>query len=140
MLLKPILFGLALSTASISAAWAQFTTADIIGNYKIIKGIDQDGATYDGTVQISPDASGGVTVRWDDGSIGLGMIEGSKLYVGMVYEKRSIIMSMDINPGGLITGKYIQRTYPGNGIEHWKKYGPAISLSPKSSVLRAGTR
>lgn len=121
MPLKSFLIGLALSIGCISGALAQVTSADIVGRYTIIRGVDQDGATYNGTVQITPDASGGVTVRWDDGSVGLGMIEGSKLYVGMVYEKRAIVMSMDINPGGLITGKYIQRTYPGNGIEHWKK-------------------
>ena len=121
MSLKPLLFGLALSTACITGAWAQVTSADIVGNYKIVKGVNPDGSEYDGTVKISPDASGGVTVRWDDGSVGLGMIEGNKLYIGMVYEKRSVVMSMDIKPGGLITGKWIQRTEAGNGIEHWKK-------------------
>ena len=94
MSLKPLLFGLALSTACVSVAWAQVTSADIVGNYTIVKGVNPDGSTYDGTVKISPDASGGVTIRWDDGSVGLGMIEGNKLYVGMVYEKRSVVMAM----------------------------------------------
>lgn len=120
MLLKPLLVGFVLSVASVSSAWAQFTSADIVGNY-IVKGTDLDGSAYDGTVKITPDASGGVTIRWDDGSVGLGMIEGSKLYVGMVYEKRAIVMSMDIKPGGLISGKWIQRTAAGNGLEQWKK-------------------
>ncbi len=120
MLLKSLLVSLALSTAFVSSAWAQFTSADIVGNY-LVKGTDIDGTSYDGTVKITPDASGGVTIRWDDGSVGLGMIEGSKLYVGMVYEKKSIVMSMDIKPGGLISGKWIQRTYAGNGLEQWKK-------------------
>jgi hypothetical protein len=119
MLLKPVLVSLALSFACVSSTWAQFTSADIVGNY-IVKGTDLDGSSYDGTVSIKPDASGGVSIRWDDGSTGLGMIEGSKLYVGMVYEKRSIIMSMDIKPG-VISGKWIQRTYAGNGLEQWRK-------------------
>lgn len=121
MSLKLLFFGLAISTACISGAWAQVTSAELVGTYKIVKGIDQDGASYDGTVKITPDASGGVTVRWDDGGVGLGMIEGNKLYVGMVYDKRSLVMSMDIKPGGLISGKYIQRGYAGTGVEYWQK-------------------
>ncbi len=120
MFLKSLLVCLALSGTVATNAWAQFTSADIVGNY-LVKGTDLDGTSYDGTVKITPDASGGVTVLWDDGSIGLGIIEGSKLYVGMVYEKRSIVMSMDIKPGGLISGKWIQRTYAGNGLEQWKR-------------------
>jgi len=102
-------------------ALAQISTADIAGRYTIVKGLNPDGSTYDGTVTISPDASGGVTVRWDDGSVGLGLIEGNRLYVGMVYEKRAVVMSMAINPDRTISGKWIQRTEPGSGSETWKK-------------------
>lgn len=102
-------------------AWAQVTASEIAGKYTITKGVNLDGSEYDGTVTLQPDASGGVTVRWDDGSIGLGMIEGNRLYVGMVFEKRSVVMSMTINPDKTITGKWIQRTEAGTGVEHWKK-------------------
>lgn len=102
-------------------ALAQISTADIAGRYTIVKGLNPDGSTYDGTVTISPDASGGVTVRWDDGSVGLGLIEGNRLYVGMVYEKRAVVMSMAINPDRTISGKWIQRTEPGSGSETWQK-------------------
>lgn len=101
-------------------AMAQVTSADIVGTYNIVKGLNPDGSSYDGTVTLSPDASGGVTVRYDDGSTGIGMIEGNRLFVGMVYEKRAVVMAMTIEKGTL-TGKWIQRTTAGNGIEVWKK-------------------
>lgn len=120
--MKKLLVATALVLGSFAApVWAQATSADIVGRYVITKGVNMDGSTYDGTVQITPDASGGVSVRWDDGSVGLGLIEGNKLYVGMVYEKRSVVMSMTINADKTISGKWIQRTQPGTGLETWKK-------------------
>lgn len=106
---------------ALSPAFAQVVSAEIVGKYNIVKGVNPDGSEYDGQVTIKPDASGGVTIVWDDGSIGLGMIEGNRLYVGMVYEKRSVVMSMTINKDGSINGKWIQRTEAGTGIENWKK-------------------
>jgi hypothetical protein len=120
--MKKILVILAILTFSFATSvFAQITNSELAGKYDIIKGVNPDGTTYDGSLTIKPDASGGVTIIWDDGSIGLGMIEGNKLYVGMVFEKRSLVMSMTINKDGTIVGKWIQRTEPGIGTESWKK-------------------
>ena len=122
--MKKQLFALGLAgavlLAPLSVATAQ-TSADIVGRYTITKGVNLDGSSYEGKVVVTPDASGGVTVRWDDGSVGLGMIDNGKLYVGMVFEKKSVIVAMTINPDKTLSGKWIQRTQAGNGIEVWKK-------------------
>lgn len=122
--MKKQLFALSLAgavlLAPLSVATAQ-TSADIVGRYTITKGVNPDGSSYEGKVVVTPDASGGVTVRWDDGSVGLGMIDNGKLYVGMVFEKKSVIVAMTINPDKTLSGKWIQRTQAGNGIEVWKK-------------------
>lgn len=105
--------------ATSTPSWAEITSANIVGTYSI-KGINQDASTYDGNVTVKPDASGGVEVRWED-SVGVGMIKGNMLVVGMVYEKRSVVMVMDILPDGTLKGSWIQRGEPGTGSETWKR-------------------
>lgn len=111
-----------LGTLLLDSAWAQqLSSADIVGKYQIVKGVNPDGSTYDGSLTVKSDASGGVTVTWDDGSVGLGMIEGNRLYIGLVFEKRSMVMALTFNKDGTATGKWILRTESGVGIENWKR-------------------
>lgn len=118
--MKKLLLIVFMALLSLSApSWAQTAVANITGSYTY-KGVNPDGSTYDGTLVVKPDTSGGVEVRYDD-SVGVGMIKGNVLVIGMVYEKRSIVMWMDILPDGSLKGTWLQRTEPGAGSETWKK-------------------
>lgn len=118
--MKKLLWVAFISLLSLSApSWAQLVSANLAGSYTY-KGINPDGSTYDGALVLKADASGGVEVRYED-SVGIGMIKGNVLAVGMVYEKRSVVMWMDIQPDGTLKGTWIQRTEPGAGTETWKK-------------------
>ncbi len=59
-------------------------------------------------------------MRYDD-SVGVGMVKDNVLAVGMVYEKRSAVMWIDIQSDGSLKGTWIQRTEPCMGTETWKK-------------------
>lgn len=118
--MKRILMAWLLGLFMLSPAWA-LSSAELVGKYDIVKGINPDGSTYDGSVVVKADVSGGVSVTWDDGSVGVGMIDGNKLVIGMVFEKRSVVMTMDVGKDGTLNGKWIQRTTTGSGVEIWKK-------------------
>lgn len=118
--MKKLLWVVLAALLSISApSWAQSYNASILGTYAVT-GVNADGSTYGGDVILKPDASGGLEVRYDD-SVGVGMVKGNVLAVGMVYEKRSVVMWFDIQPDGTLKGIWIQRTEPGMGTETWKK-------------------
>ncbi|MBS4098919.1 MAG: hypothetical protein KGZ83_19015 [Sulfuricella sp.] len=118
--MKKLLWAVFAVLLSLSApSWAQVATNSLVGSYTY-KGVNPDGSTYDGTVVLKPDASGGLEVRYDD-SVGIGMVKGNVLAIGMIYEKRSVVMWMDIQPDGSLKGTWMQRTEPGMGTETWKK-------------------
>ncbi len=107
---------------SLPAHAQTFTNSQLAGTYTITNGVNNDGSKYDGKVRLTPDASGGVTVRWDDNSIGVGMIEGNRLFIGMTFERRSVVMAMTFSPDGrTATGRWILRTEAGVGVEEWRK-------------------
>jgi hypothetical protein len=111
-----------LAALSVPAQAQTFTNSQLAGTYTITNGVNNDGTKYDGKVRLTPDASGGVTVRWDDNSVGVGMIEGNRLFIGMTFERRSVVMAMTFSADGrTATGRWILRTEPGVGIEEWRK-------------------
>lgn len=112
----------ALLSAAVVAQAQTFTNTQLAGTYTITAGVMPNGGKYDGKVRIAPDASGGVSVRWDDGSTALGMIEGNRLFVGMVFERRSVVMAFTFSPDGRsATGRWIMRGEAGVGSEDWRK-------------------
>ena len=110
--------------ACTAPALAQANNASLIGNY-VVNGTETSGKSYDGEgpLAITMDKNGALELKWDGGKyVGIGQVEGSKLYVGGAAEGRSIIMIMDIKPDGSLEGKWWRRTDAGTkGTEVWKK-------------------
>jgi hypothetical protein len=106
------------------AAPALAQNAKLLGNY-VVTGTETDGSKYDGEgpLAITMDKNGALELKWDNGKyVGIGQVEGSKLFVGGVAEGRAIIMAMDIKPDGSLEGKWWRRTDAGTGgTEVWKK-------------------
>ena len=106
------------------AAPALAQNAKLLGNC-VVTGTETDGSKYDGEgpLAITMDKNGALELKWDNGKyVGIGQVEGSKLFVGGVAEGRAIIMAMDIKPDGSLEGKWWRRTDAGTGgTEVWKK-------------------
>ncbi|HWK95103.1 MAG TPA: hypothetical protein VNR39_06745 [Pseudolabrys sp.] len=96
----------------------------VLGNY-VVTGTETDGAKYDGegTLAVTMDKSGALELKWDGGKyVGIGQVEGSKLFVGSLADGKVVIMVMDIKPDGSLEGKWWRRTDAGTkGTEVWKK-------------------
>lgn len=109
--------------AAVTPSFAQDNTK-VLGNY-VVTGTETDGSKYDGegTLAVTMDKSGALELKWDGGKyVGIGQVEGSKLFVGSLAEGRVVIMVMDIKPDGSLEGKWWRRTDAGTkGTEVWKK-------------------
>jgi len=105
-------------------AFAQVSNASMIGNY-VVTGTETDGSKYDGagTLAITMDRNGALELKWDGGKyVGIGQVEGTKLFAGGVADGRAVIMVMDVKPDGSAEGKWWRRTDAGTkGTEVWKK-------------------
>ena len=117
-------FALLASVTCAVPAFAQATNASLVGNYTA-NGTEPDGSKYDGAgpLAITMDKSGALELKWDGGKyVGIGQVDGNKLYVGGAADGRSVIMIMDIKPDGSLEGKWWKRTDAGTkGTEVWKK-------------------
>ena len=119
------IFGLALLglVAAVTPSFAQ-DNSKVLGNYTVT-GTETDGSKYDGegTLAVTMDKSGALELKWDGGKyVGIGQVEGSKLFVGSLADGRVVIMVMDIKPDGSLEGKWWRRTDAGTkGTEVWKK-------------------
>jgi len=104
--------------------FAQVSNTSMIGNY-IVTGTETDGSKYDGegTLAITMDRNGALELKWDGGKyVGIGQVEGTKLFAGGVADGRAVIMVMDVKPDGSAEGKWWRRTDAGTkGTEVWKK-------------------
>lgn len=119
------LFALALFGVLTFAAPAfSADNASVLGNY-VVTGTETDGTKYDGegTLAVTMDKSGALELKWDGGKyVGIGQVDGNKLFIGSVAEGKVVIMVMDIKPDGSIEGKWWRRTDAGTkGTEVWKK-------------------
>lgn len=107
----------AVLTFSANAAFAQ----SIEGQYSMV-GVNQDKSTYSGAVEIKK-IGPGYQIMWDlDGEkvYGAGMMDGGALYVGSVYDKKSIVAVMKPD-GANFKGVWYQRAENGLGEEAWLK-------------------
>jgi hypothetical protein len=98
--------------------------ATLVGSYTVI-GTDVDGTSYTGshTLDISLAPSGALELEWDNGKqVGVGQVIGDVLAVACLSKGRTMILTMNINPDGSLSGKWSRRTDRGTqGTETWTK-------------------
>ena len=98
--------------------------ARLIGSY-VVTGTDTNGKPYvmEHTLGISLAPSGALELEWDNGKIvGVGDVVGNVLAVASWTNGRTVILTMQINPDGSLSGNWLRRTDRGSkGTERWKK-------------------
>jgi hypothetical protein len=96
----------------------------LIGSYAV-SGTDPDGKPYatTGIVDIALAPSGALELEWDNGKyVGVGQIIGNSLAVACSIKGRTVILIMNVNPDGSLSGKWLRRTDRGyKGTETWKR-------------------
>jgi hypothetical protein len=84
-----------------------------------------DGTSYIGShkLNISMAPSGALELDWDNGKqVGVGQVIGDVLAVACLSKGRTVILTMNINPDGSLSGKWSRRTDRGtHGTETWTK-------------------
>jgi hypothetical protein len=102
---------------------AQFKRG-LIGSY-VVTGTDAGGEPYlgAGVLDIVLAPSGALELAWDNGkSVGVGQVIGNVLAVASSSKGRTVILLMNINPDGSLSGKSSRRTDRGSkGTEAWKR-------------------
>jgi hypothetical protein len=97
---------------------------NLVGSYRVT-GTDADGQPYagPGIVDISLTPSGALELDWDNGkNFGIGQVIGNVLAVSSLNKGRTMILIMQLNPDGSLSGKWSRRTDRGyKGTETWKK-------------------
>jgi hypothetical protein len=100
------------------------TKAGLIGSY-VVTGTDAAGESYIGAVvlDIAWAPSGALELTWDNGkNVGVGEVVGDMLAVASLTKGRTVILMMNINSDGSLSGKSLRRTDRGSkGTETWKK-------------------
>jgi hypothetical protein len=96
----------------------------LIGSYAV-SGTDPDGKPYAGTgiVDIALAPSGALELEWDNGKyVGVGQVIGNSLAVACSIKGRTVILIMNVNPDGSLSGKWLRRADRGSkGTETWKR-------------------
>lgn len=96
----------------------------LIGSY-VVTGTDAGGEPYvgAGVLDIALAPSGALELAWDDGkNVGVGQVIGNILAVASLTRGRAVILMMNINPNGSLSGKSLRRTDRGaKGTETWTK-------------------
>ena len=96
----------------------------LIGSY-MVTGTDAGGEPYvgAGVLDIALAPSGALELAWDDGkNVGVGQVIGNILAVASLTRGRTVILMMNINPNGSLSGKSLRRTDRGaKGTETWTK-------------------
>jgi hypothetical protein len=100
------------------------TKAGLIGSY-VVTGTDAAGEPYVGAVvvDIAWAPSGALELTWDNGkNFGVGALVGDMLAVASSTNGRTVILIMNINSDGSLSGKSLRRTDRGaKGTETWKR-------------------
>lgn len=100
------------------------TKAGLIGSY-VVTGTDAAGESYVGAVvvDIAWAPSGALELTWDNGkNVGVGAVVGDMLAVASLTNGRTVILIMNINSDGSLSGKSLRRTDRGaKGTETWKR-------------------
>jgi hypothetical protein len=96
----------------------------LIGSY-VVTGTDPGGDPYvgAGVLDIALAPSGALELVWDYGkNVGVGQVVGNVLAVASSTRGRTVILMMNINPDGSLSGKSSRRTDRGSkGTEAWKR-------------------
>jgi hypothetical protein len=96
----------------------------LIGSY-VVTGTDAGGEPYvgAGVLDIVLAPSGALELVWDNGkSVGIGQVIGNVLAVASSTKGRTVILLMNINSDGSLSGKSSRRTDRGaKGTEAWKR-------------------
>jgi hypothetical protein len=103
---------------------AEVVKLRLIGSYAVT-GTDADGKPYPvkHTLGITLAPSGALELEWDNGkNFGVGEVIGDTLAVATWTNGKTVVMTMQINPDGSLTGKWLRRTDHGaKGTETWNK-------------------
>jgi hypothetical protein len=96
----------------------------LVGSYAVT-GSDPDGRGYSGTgvVDISMAPSGALELDWDNGRrVGIGQLLNNVLIVASTTKAGTVIMMMNVNPDGTLSGQWSRRRERGyEGTEHWTR-------------------
>jgi hypothetical protein len=97
----------------------------LIGSY-VVTGTDPSGEPYvggGGVLDIALAPSGALELVWNYGkNVGVGQVIGNVLAVASSTKGRTVILMMNINPDGSLSGKSSRRTDRGSkGTETWKR-------------------
>ena len=96
----------------------------LIGSY-VVTGTDPGGEPYvgAGVLDIALAPSGALELIWDNGKhVGVGQVIGNVLAVASSTRGRNVILMMNINPDGSLSGKSSRRTDRGSkGTEAWNR-------------------
>ena len=96
----------------------------LIGSY-VVTGTGPSGEPYvgGGVLDIALAPSGALELLWDYGkNVGVGQVIGNVLAVASSTKGRTVILMMNINPDGSLSGKSSRRTDRGSkGTETWKR-------------------
>jgi hypothetical protein len=96
----------------------------LIGSY-VVTGTDPGGDPYvgAGVLDIALAPSGALELVWDYGkNVGVGQVVGNILAVASSTRGRTVILMMNINPDGSLSGKSSRRTdRRSKGTEAWKR-------------------
>jgi hypothetical protein len=96
----------------------------LVGSYAVT-GTDPDGKPYAGSgiVDIALAPSGALELEWDNGKyLGVGQVIGNTLAVACSIKGRTVILVMNVNPDGSLSGKWLRRADRGSkGTEIWKR-------------------
>ncbi len=96
----------------------------LVGSYAVT-GTDPDGRGYGGTgiVDISMASSGALELDWDNGRrVGIGQLLNSVLLVASTTKAGTVIMMMNVNPDGTLSGQWSRRRERGDdGTERWTR-------------------
>jgi hypothetical protein len=114
----------ATAAAEMKKATLEDSKARLIGSYAVT-GTDTNGKPYvsEHILGISLAPSGALEIEWDNGKIvGVGDLVGNVLAVASWTNGRTVILTMQINPDGSLSGNWLRRTDRGNkGTEIWRK-------------------
>ena len=96
----------------------------LVGSYRVT-GTDPDGKPYAGAgrLDIALAPSGALEFDWDNGkTVGVGQVIGNVLAVASLSKGRTVILMMNVNPDGSLSGNWLRRTDRGyRGSETWRK-------------------
>jgi hypothetical protein len=123
MMKAVIVAALAISIAAAPAS-AEIAASSLIGSY-VVTGTDTNGKPYvsPGIVDIALAPSGALELQWNNGRfVGVGQITNDVLAVACWAAGRTVILLMNVNPDGSLSGKWWRRTDRGSeGTETWKR-------------------